>query len=375
MTDFADVEQFSREHSACGALTPTAAPQPGGGFLLTLTCACGATFDRWVTAEEAKQPLPLPRRAVAAGARPAPSAPEPARVPERPRGPEPPPDLAAALREALAAEDEAPLRAAPSEDAVQAVMREAMAAEGKPAAPPAPVGPRPPAPARVTSPAKLNLDTTIRTALDQQSALKGKAPAAAGPPRTRVVALVLFAVLALGIGGAIFLAGESETPEPAPTVSTPAAAPPLPLDQQQRAALDEIMKALRQLQAASSTTTSLPVYSSRVIFAKTDVDRFIDSTAPGPDRAAVREVIGIHVLAEAAWKARALDQKERWETVGQDAAIDLCPSVKRVVDFATPSEGVSRGQARGAAVAGAIPLLWECAAAKIDAIDRAPAAE
>jgi len=114
------------------------------------------------------------------------------------------------------------------------------------------------------------------------------------------------------------------------------------------------------------------VYSSRVIFARTDVDRFMASTAPGPVRAQLREVLDVHLLAVAAWRARTLDQKDVWEAVGQDPAIDLCPSVKRIVDFATQPENVSRAQSRGVAVASAIPLLWECAAQKLAVLDQGP---
>src|SRR6266850_401040 len=300
MTEFADVEQFGREHSACGGITPSAAPQPGGGFLLTLTCACGGVLERWVTAEEAKRPLPLPRAAARAARPAAPSA-----------------DLEAAIRAAVDAEEAPPAtqsgRAQPPEPPPlrgdpHSLIREILAAV--PAAP------------RTTSPAKLNLDTTIKTALTQQSTLKRKAAAGrTSRPRTRVVWLVLFAVVAFGAAAVMYFAGAPDTPAPAAVVN----APPPPLEQQQRAALDEIMS--------------------------------------------------VHVLAAAAWTARALDQKDRWEAIGQDPAIDLCPSVKRVVDFATQPQNASRAQARGVAVASSIPLLWECAAAKIAGLDRAPAAE
>ena len=83
MTDFADVEQFARQHAGCGGLTPSAVPQPAGGFALTLTCACGARFDRRVTAEEARQPLPqiqIAPRPASSVARPAAPAPPIART-------------------------------------------------------------------------------------------------------------------------------------------------------------------------------------------------------------------------------------------------------------------------------------------------------
>src|SRR5262249_19223269 len=95
MTDFADVEEFAREHSACGGITPSAAVDPAGGFQLRLTCACGAALPRFVTTEEAKRPLPLPRSARRPAAPPAPPA-------ERTLGPSP--DLEAAMQELLTAE-------------------------------------------------------------------------------------------------------------------------------------------------------------------------------------------------------------------------------------------------------------------------------
>jgi hypothetical protein len=124
-------------------------------------------LERQVSEEEAKRPLPLPR----AAARPAPP-------PAAPSA-----DLEAAIRAAVEAEEVAP---APPPD-------------------PPPLPPRPAAPKavpRATAPAKLKLDTTIKTALTQQSALKKKtAPGRPAPPRTRVAWLILFAVVAFGGAG------------------------------------------------------------------------------------------------------------------------------------------------------------------------------
>jgi hypothetical protein len=357
MSDFADVEEFGRQHAACGGITPSATPQPAGGFLLTLGCACGATFDRWVTAEDAKKPLPLPRATTVPGRRPPPALDAEAGAPAA-ATPKPPP--------------------APKSQDLDAIMREALMQTEREGETPPPSPPRSargdtpaakPPPGR-TSPAKLNLDSTIRTALTQQSELAA-AGAARPAPRRRRTWLLLFAVAALGLSAAIYFGLDTGAPPGPPAAEAPAARP---LDQQQRAALDETLKSLRQLQAASSAGTTLSVYSSRVIFAKSDVERFMGAMPPGPARDRVREVLDIHVLAAAAWRARSLDQKEAWEAVGQDPAADLCPSVKRVVDFAAQPENVSRAQSRGAAVASAIPLLWECAGEKLATLDQATAA-
>ena len=53
MVDFSDVMRFAETHRACGSVAPAITPQPSGGYLLTLTCACGAVLDRRVTADEA----------------------------------------------------------------------------------------------------------------------------------------------------------------------------------------------------------------------------------------------------------------------------------------------------------------------------------
>jgi hypothetical protein len=380
MADFADVEEFAREHGRCGGITPSAAPDPGGGFQLTLTCACGAALIRPVTVEEARRPLPLPRALLRPGSASAPPAPPPPSPP--PQAPPPPsvPDLAASLRAALDADDargtEHRGAAAPTTsagDAADAVVGEA---EPKRVAPLTPSPTPPVMRLRPPVPKKPNVETTSPTAPSQPATLVGPARR-----RTRVVWLVLFALVGVGAAVTVYFAGIPDEPAPFSIVRPPAPSPvvrppaPPPGDQQQRAALEEIMKSLRQLQAASSLNTPLSEYSSRVGTAGTDLERLIGATAPGPARVTVREVLDIHVLAAAAWKARTVDQKESWEAVGQDPAIDLCPSVKRAADFTLRSQDASRAQARGAAVASAIPLLWECAAAKIAAIDQVRAAE
>ena len=204
MTDFADVERFGREHADCGGITPSAAAQPGGGgFVLTLACACGQALRRAVTMEQAKQPLPLPSRVVT---RPAPRA-----------TPAPSAELEAAVRATGEAEEvAAPPPAAPA-PVVPAPVARPLLGSARPDAP------------RPDAPRKLNADRTIRPALDQQATSAARArPIRDGKPRTRVAWLILFAVLAFGGALAVYFVGTfgapSATPQAAPP--TPASAPP-----------------------------------------------------------------------------------------------------------------------------------------------------
>jgi hypothetical protein len=299
MSAFADVEQFAREHAGCGGLTPQATSRPGReGYHLTVTCACGATHDRWVTAEEASQPLPRP------SPRPAP----------------------------------APM----------------------PAAPPAfPVRPPAPRPQRV-----------------EVIVPAGRAS------RGRAVWLVLLLLVVLAATAAAYLTGvpdvdgvlgevngllgrrvaaPSAPPTPRPSVAVP---PP---------STETIARALRDLHSSITPSVSLNDYASRVASTRVDVERQL-ATAPDPARAQALEALEVHRLAVSAWRARTLDDRDEWEHIGQDPAVALCPAVKRAVEAAVPSRGVSRAQARGAAVAASLSMLWECAAEKAGALAARPAA-
>jgi hypothetical protein len=401
VTDFGDVERFARSHSACGGITPEATTQTGGGYLLTLTCACGATMDRWVTPEEARIPLPLAApSAASAPARPA----APAKAPEKPK-PEPSIDLEAALREAVEAEDATGSKPRPAPAAspsrspdLDEALRLAVEADVPAAKPPvAPAPPPPPhvpisnleeavqraleedaraaaaAAATTTRPRQravtpLNLDATVQRAVESQAAASPVQPATTS--RFWFVTIVVVLV----IGGFVFWLGlraldeearrESREPDAAP-VAAPSAS------EVERAAFAEVLRALKDLQAASTSTVPYAAYSSRVAFAKADVDRYLGTAAAPQAKADVRDTMELHVLAAAAWRARTLDSKDAWEAVGQDPAIDLCPSARQVIDFAETPAGRSRAHARGLSVAGAIPLLWECAGARLNALDRA----
>jgi hypothetical protein len=409
VTEFADIAAFARQHAACGGITPNATTPVGGGYLLTLTCACGATLDRWITAEEAREPLPI---APAEDETPPDEVvPEPVAEPEARAAASP--DLQAALQAALAAEEApAPEPVAPTVAAsadYDALMREALAAEPADAEPVAASAaaalPRPasPAPARADQSkapsadleaalraavaaesataigrptaarprpamARTDIGTAVRDALEAQRALQAtSAPARPGVRGFWIVVIALSSV-ALGLAAWIGIGG-LEIPAPGAPPQTAATAVAPPAGGTGRGAVVELVQALRQLQSASTPNTGYNVYSNRVLFAKADLDRFLKTDVSADLKTQAREIVDVHVLAAAAWRARDLDRKESWESLGQEPAIDLCPSVKRVVDFADSRGEQSRNHARGLAVAGAIPLLWECAASRLAKLD------
>jgi hypothetical protein len=57
MTTTAEIEAFIREHREHGRLTGDAGEPASNGYLLTVACACGVTFYRWVTPLDASEDL------------------------------------------------------------------------------------------------------------------------------------------------------------------------------------------------------------------------------------------------------------------------------------------------------------------------------
>jgi hypothetical protein len=269
MRDFADVQQFARQHTTCGGLTPKAtSSSEGGGYQLTITCACGAIHDRWVTPDEASRPLPRPS--------------------------------------------------------------------------PLPVPPPAPRPFR-SWPAR-------PTPAPQPVAV---AVGSARPSHGRVVWVVL--ILLLGTAAAVYGIDRF--------ASRRATLPPAAMSS---ASPGDVVRALRELQTTVKPTATLNDYASRVAAARAKIERLVAAGSPLV-RTQAHDVLEIHRLAVTAWRARMVNDGEEWARIGRDPAVELCPSVKRAVDAAGP---VSRAVSRGAAVATALPQLWECAAAKIAALDR-----
>jgi hypothetical protein len=410
VTDFSDIERFARAHAACGSITPNATTQMDGGYLLTLSCACGVSMDRWVTADEAKVPLSLSGRRTSGAAAQPPALPTTAD--EVRTSPATRSDLEEVMRRALEAEEAAEPRgpgptkpAAPppvAKPTAPAVTKPTTAPVAKTAASPS-ARPVPSTPAASSRQLITNLEDAVQRALESDA--RAAAPSAAprtrerpGPPRLNADAAVQRAVdaqkiaaatapsttssrfwfgalvVALIIAGVMFWLGlrileedaRQGTREGAATRDAPA--PP----EARRAAFTEALRALKDVQAASTPGVPYSTYSSRVAFATSDVDRYLSTAAAGEAETDVRDAMDLHVLAVTAWKARTLDSKDAWEAVGQDPAIDRCPSARRVIDVTEVPTGQSRAYARGVGVAAAIPLLWECAGARVSRLDAAP---
>ncbi len=332
MTDFADVEQFAREHAACGGLTPNAQSRPGagGGYLLTITCACGAMHDRWVTAEEASQPLPPPSREPAPASTPAPAPTPVAAWPARPPAPHPP-RVEVPLQ---------PARRASRGRAAWLILALLVALGGGAAV------------------YLTGVPVELNGGLGELTGRLGELTGGLGQLTGR-------------LGELTNVLGQRPVESSAPTTPPPAA-PPVPSPEaRRRAALDEIVKLLRQLEVDTTPSMSLNDYASHVATTRVTVERLV-TEAPEPAREPARDVLEVYRLAGVAWRARTLDDRQEWERVGRDPAIDLCPAVKRAADAVAAAANASRARARGVAVGAALRPLWECAAEKTAALDRTP---
>jgi hypothetical protein len=57
MSLLADLEDFIHDHRPHGVLTADATELVWNGYLLTVSCACGVVFERWVTSVDADADL------------------------------------------------------------------------------------------------------------------------------------------------------------------------------------------------------------------------------------------------------------------------------------------------------------------------------
>ena len=57
MTLLADLEDFVHDHRGHGGMTGDTTEPASNGYRLTVACACGVVFERWVSPEEADADL------------------------------------------------------------------------------------------------------------------------------------------------------------------------------------------------------------------------------------------------------------------------------------------------------------------------------
>ena len=57
MTLLAELEEFVGDHRPHGPLTCDATEPAWNGYLITVACPCGVTFERWVTPVDAELDL------------------------------------------------------------------------------------------------------------------------------------------------------------------------------------------------------------------------------------------------------------------------------------------------------------------------------
>ncbi len=441
MAGFTDIERFADRHQACGELVPTTSTPIQGGYLLTLTCRCGDTLDRWISPEEGKLGPPLAGIAVPALDEPLESA-EPGDIEtettvEAPGEPVDRERLEAAMKAALDAVEAEPAHES-SNPAMDALIKEALDSleapppkrQRRPAAPTAdlqdvlratldavdsvsrrpasgsptpsvasPTGaasarpqPTPPPPPKVATaptatrtrpvPDKQVLQAALKTALEAvdaegqtRSGSRRLASGTAGPRdassrhgrrRSSITATIVIVLLIAVAGGAWYVTHATQVTGGSRAGSS-AARPKLTAAD--RTSAGEALTVLRELASLSRVDAPYRVYSARVAFTKSDGDRFVQAIKD-PDLAqGVREAFALHALAAKAWTAKTVNEQSKWAEVGDDATVDLCPAAKRLTTMSDDVPNMSLAEWRGVALAAAIPLLWDCAAARVAHVD------
>lgn len=139
---------------------------------------------------------------------------------------------------------------------------------------------------------------------------------------------------------------------------------------EERTSVAEALTALRSLQELSRVETNYRTYFNRVAFVKTDVERALQAVKDTPTRTAVTEALSLHILAASAWRAKTLNERERWETIGEDPLAEACAGTKRLLTVSEDAANMSRAHWRGLTLAAGVPLLWDCAGERLAALER-----
>jgi hypothetical protein len=151
------------------------------------------------------------------------------------------------------------------------------------------------------------------------------------------------------------------------------AVPPVPppggprLSEAERQAAIETLDALKAVQSIATTGVSYRDYTSRMLDAKIQVEKFLQ--AQGGDlelKSRVQNAMTLYLLAGAAWNARIQGNAPALEAIGTQPALQLCPEIQPVLDLPPPLdiEG-SAALKRGVNVASNLDILWGCASNNI----------
>jgi hypothetical protein len=236
-------------------------------------------------------------------------------------------------------------------------------ASAKTAARPAPAAPE-------TKPDKLALQDALRATLSAIEAERSApAPRRRRQPLSVTGAVVISLLLAGAVAGGYALRAvgqQAVTIEPAMVRPQPR----MRVTDNERASVTQAVSVLRDLQTVSRADVPYRVYWSRVSFAKGDVEKALEGVRDVDLRNALGEVLTLHLYAATAWRAKTQNEKDTWETVGNDPAAEICPGMKRLLTVSEDAGSLSRAHWRGLTVAAGVPLLWDCTEERLAEVER-----
>lgn len=332
----------------------------------------------------------------------------PQEIPILPSSPPSKQSLEEAMREALEALEAPPRRPAPrppggvspptansaaipTEKPATTPTAETATAPAKPAAAPS-VQARPKPPGARPVPDKQALEEALKATLEAFDAgpqtptaptrrvpqrgavVRDSVSVVVAPARRRGRTIAILAGVAVGVialGAGAWLARRPRPPIARADAPVARQAPRLRAPEGDRAGVTQAVTALRDLQAMSKPDVQFRMYFNRVAFVKADVERSLQTAKDSDVKTSLRDVMALHTLAAAAWRAKTLNEPAKWEALADEPAIELCPAVKRMVLVDDPPPNMTRPQWRGIALASGVPVLWDCASERLTDVERA----
>lgn len=158
--------------------------------------------------------------------------------------------------------------------------------------------------------------------------------------------------------------------------STPGSSTPPPrLSEVERRSANEALQALKALQSVTEAGVTYQEYSRRVLDAKIQVDRYLQTEGGDAEiKRSVQEAMDLYVLASSAWNAKITEDYEMFGA--EHPAIKFCPPVKQIRDEAGGSGRYSDKSydlmvGRAKSVSQSFQYLWGCASERIANLERA----